>query len=86
MLIGKERCVCAFLNAFSMTQPAISNHLRVLREAGLVASGSEAQRNVEQGGVRINGERVDDKGLQLEPGSYVLQVGKRKFARVTLTG
>ncbi|AYN22011.1 tyrosine--tRNA ligase [Alcaligenes aquatilis] len=60
--------------------------LRVLREAGLVASGSEAQRNVEQGGVRINGERVDDKGLQLEPGSYVLQVGKRKFARVTLTG
>lgn len=60
--------------------------LRVLREAGLVASSSEAQRNVVQGGVRINGERVDDKGLQLEPGSYVLQVGKRKFARVTLTG
>ncbi|HRL21527.1 MAG TPA: tyrosine--tRNA ligase [Alcaligenes sp.] len=60
--------------------------LKVLREAGLVASGSEAQRNVEQGGVRIDGERVDDKGLQLEPGSYVLQVGKRKFARVTLTG
>ncbi len=60
--------------------------LRVLREAGLVASSSEAQRNVEQGGVRINGERVDVKGLQLEPGSYVLQVGKRKFARVTLTG
>ncbi len=62
------------------------NLLKVLREAGLVASGSEAQRNVEQGGVRIDGERVDDKGLQLEPGSYVLQVGKRKFARVTLTG
>ncbi len=62
------------------------NLLRVLREAGLVASGSEAQRNVEQGGVRIDGERVEDKGLQLEPGSYVLQVGKRKFARVTLTG
>ncbi|MGE8548676.1 MAG: tyrosine--tRNA ligase [Alcaligenes sp.] len=60
--------------------------LKVLREAGLVASGSEAQRNVEQGGVRIDGERVDDKGLQLEPGSYVMQVGKRKFARVTLTG
>ena len=62
------------------------NLLKVLREAGLVASGSEAQRNVEQGGVRIDGERVDDKGLQLEPGSYVLQVGKRKFVRVTLTG
>ena len=36
MLAGKERCVCAFLSAFPMTQPAISNHLRVLREAGVV--------------------------------------------------
>ena len=35
MLAGKERCVCAFLSTFSMTQPAISNHLRVLREAGI---------------------------------------------------
>ncbi|MCX5591053.1 tyrosine--tRNA ligase [Alcaligenes endophyticus] len=60
--------------------------LRVLREAGLVSSASEAQRNVEQGGVRIDGERIEDKGLVLEPGTYVLQVGKRKFARVTLSG
>lgn len=60
--------------------------LRVLREAGLVSSASEAQRNVEQGGVRIDGERVEDKGLTLEPGTYILQVGKRKFARVTLSG
>lgn len=60
--------------------------LRVLREAGLVSSASEAQRNVEQGGVRIDGERVENKGLVLEPGTYVLQVGKRKFARVTLSG
>ena len=37
MLAGKERCVCAFLSAFPMTQPAISNHLRVLREAGVVS-------------------------------------------------
>jgi tyrosyl-tRNA synthetase len=59
--------------------------LKVLREAGLAASGSEAQRNVEQGGVRINGERVEDKSLQLDAGTYVLQVGKRKFARVTLS-
>ena len=36
MLAGKERCVCAFLSSFPMTQPAISNHLRVLREAGVV--------------------------------------------------
>ncbi len=59
--------------------------LKLLREAGLVASGAEAQRNVEQGGVRIDGERVEDKGLQLETGIYVIQVGKRKFARVTVT-
>lgn len=60
--------------------------LRVLREAGLVASSSEAQRNVEQGGVRVNGDRVEDKSLQLATGTYVVQVGKRKFARVTLAG
>jgi tyrosyl-tRNA synthetase len=59
--------------------------LKVLRGAGLVSSGSEAQRNVEQGGVRIDGQRVEDKSLQLSPGTYVVQVGKRKFARVTVT-
>jgi len=59
--------------------------LKALREAGLAASASEAQRNLEQGGVRVNGERVEDKALTLSAGSYVLQVGKRKFARVTLT-
>ncbi len=58
--------------------------LKLLREAGLVASGAEAQRNVEQGGVRIDGNRVEDKGLQVVPGTYVIQVGKRKFARVTV--
>jgi tyrosyl-tRNA synthetase len=59
--------------------------LKILREAGLAASGAEAQRNVEQGGVRVNGDKVEDKSLQLTGGVYVLQVGKRKFARVTLT-
>jgi len=58
--------------------------LKVLRESGLVASASEAQRNIEQGGVRIDGARIEDKGLTLAAGSYVLQVGKRKFARVVL--
>lgn len=58
--------------------------LKVLREAGLVSSGAEAQRNVEQGGVRVNGDRVEDKSLQLEAGTYVIQVGKRKFVRVTV--
>lgn len=60
--------------------------LKVLREAGLVASGAEAQRNVEQGGVRVDSQRIEDKSLQLSAGTYVVQVGKRKFARVTLTG
>lgn len=58
--------------------------LKLLREAGLVASGAEAQRNVEQGGVRVDGDRVEDKGLQVKAGTYVIQVGKRKFARVTV--
>jgi len=66
--------------------PAPLGILKVLREAGLAASGAEAQRNVEQGGVRVDGARVEDKSLQLSAGTYVLQVGKRKFARVTLTG
>ena len=59
--------------------------LKVLREAGLAASASEAQRNIEQGGVRVDGDRISDKSLQLPPGTYVMQVGKRKFARVILT-
>ncbi|SMF49517.1 tyrosine--tRNA ligase [Pseudogulbenkiania subflava] len=57
----------------------------VLKEAQLVASTSEALRMIQQGGVKIDGEKVEDKGLQLDRGvTVVLQVGKRKFARVTL--
>jgi tyrosyl-tRNA synthetase len=59
--------------------------LKLLREAALVTSGAEAQRNVEQGGVRVDGDRVEDKSLQLGAGTYVIQVGKRKFARVTVS-
>ena len=58
---------------------------KVLKESQLVPSASEALRMVEQGGVRINGEKVTDKGLALKKGeTVVLQVGKRKFARVIL--
>jgi tyrosyl-tRNA synthetase len=56
----------------------------LLKQAGLVASGSEALRLVEQGGVRIDGTVVSDKALKVAAGTLVLQVGKRKFARVTL--
>lgn len=58
--------------------------LKILRETGLCASGSEASRNVEQGGVKVDGTKISDKNLQLETGTYVIQVGKRKFARVSL--
>lgn len=58
---------------------------QVLKHAGLVASTSEALRMIDGGGVRIDGEKVENKGLNLAAGTtVVLQVGKRKFARVTL--
>ena len=58
---------------------------QVLKSAGLCPSTSDALRMIEQGGVRVNGDKVSDKSLRLAAGStYVLQVGKRKFARVTL--
>ncbi len=57
----------------------------VLKAANLTASTSEAMRLIEQGGIKIDGERVEDRAMQLVSGrSFVLQVGKRKFARVTL--
>ncbi|HET9404544.1 MAG TPA: tyrosine--tRNA ligase [Burkholderiales bacterium] len=59
---------------------------QVLKQAGLTASASEAVRMIEQGGVKIDGEKVGDKALKLARGArVVLQVGKRKFARVTIT-
>ena len=57
----------------------------LLKQAGLVPSTSEAMRMVEQGGVRIDGATVSDKGLKLPGGKYVVQVGKRRFARVALS-
>ena len=57
----------------------------LLKQAGLVPSTSEGNRMVEQGGVKIDGATVSDKGLKVEAGTVVLQVGKRKFARVTLS-
>jgi tyrosyl-tRNA synthetase len=58
---------------------------KLLKESQLVSSASEAIRMIEQGGVRINGQKVSDKGLAVKRGdTAVLQVGKRKFARVTL--
>ena len=57
----------------------------LLCAAGLVPSNGEGNRKIEQGGVRIDSAVVSDKGLKLPAGTYVLQVGKRSFARVLLT-
>ena len=57
----------------------------LLKSAGLAPSNSEANRLIEGGGVRVDGAVVSDKGLKLPAGTFVVQVGKRKFARVTLS-
>ena len=57
---------------------------QLLKQAGLCASTSEALRLVDQGGVRIDSPTISDRGLKVEAGSFVVQVGKRKFAKVTL--
>ncbi len=57
----------------------------LLKQAGLTASTSESFRMIQQGAVKLDGEKVTDKGLELPRGSVVVaQVGKRKFARITL--
>ncbi|WP_290871405.1 tyrosine--tRNA ligase [Aquabacterium sp.] len=73
----------------SLAQPEGGEGLGIgalLKAAGLVASTGEANRLIEQNGVRVEGETVGDRGLKLKAGVYVVQVGKRKFARVTVTG
>ncbi len=57
---------------------------QLLKQAGLAPSSSEAGRLVDGGGVRVDSSVVSEKGLKLEAGTYVVQVGKRKFARVTI--
>jgi tyrosyl-tRNA synthetase len=58
---------------------------QLLKQAGLTPSTTEAQRMIEQGGVKLDGERVSDKGLKIQPGrTVVAQVGKRKFGRITI--
>lgn len=58
---------------------------KLLKAAGLVPSTGEANRMLKQGAVRVDGERTEDRALVLSAGSYVVQVGKRRFARVTIS-
>jgi len=75
------------LQEFSFEAPASGLALtQVLKLAGLVPSTSEAQRMIEQGGVKINGNPVADRTLRLSPGEpFVLQAGKRKAARIRIS-
>ena len=58
---------------------------QLLKQAGLTPSTAEALRMIEQGGVKIDGEKVSDKNLRISKGKTVVaQVGKRKFARITI--
>jgi tyrosyl-tRNA synthetase len=56
----------------------------LLKQAALAPSTSEAIRNVEQGAVRLDGAKIVDRGVVVRPGTYVVQVGKRRWARVTV--
>ncbi|WP_426344330.1 tyrosine--tRNA ligase [Pseudoduganella sp. R-32] len=58
---------------------------QLLKQTGLCASTGEGLRMIDQGGVRIDGTVISDKALKIEAGTFVLQVGKRKFAKVTLS-
>jgi len=56
-----------------------------LKTAGLTPSTSDANRNIEQNGVKMDGVTITDKQIKVEAGTYIVQVGKRRFAKVTLT-
>ncbi len=57
---------------------------KLLKEAGMVPSVGEANRNIDQGAVRIDGEKVTDRATKMKAGTYTIQVGKRKWAKVTV--
>jgi len=60
--------------------------LQILKEAGLASSNSEASRKIEEGAVRVDGEKVTDRGVLFKPGStHIFQLGPRRFARVAIT-
>ena len=75
-MTGVQTCALPILGGLAI--------VHVLKQANLTPSTSEATRMIEQGGIKIDGAKVADKALKLPAGTYVIQVGKRKFARVTL--
>jgi tyrosyl-tRNA synthetase len=81
-----EKAVPEDLPLREITVEALGARLaNVLKEAGLVASTSEANRKIDEGAVRIDGTRITDRGLVVKPGAeHVFQVGSRRFARLKL--
>ena len=59
---------------------------RILSELGWVSSLSDGRRAIRQGGIRLDGEPVAEDGVDLEPGTYLLQSGRRRFVRLTVKG
>ena len=56
----------------------------IMKETGLADSTSNAGRLIQQGGVRVDNERISNKDMNLIPGTYIIQAGKRRFAKVTI--
>jgi tyrosyl-tRNA synthetase len=58
---------------------------KALTEAGLTKSNGEARRSIDQGGVKLNGEKVSNTNLELTAvGEYIVQIGKRRFVRIVI--
>lgn len=71
--------------SIAANQDGLVSVLQLLKQSGLTASTSEAMRMIEQGGVKLDGQKVSDKGLMIQRGEAVVaQVGKRKFARIAV--
>ena len=58
--------------------------MKLIKEAGMVPSNAEAGRNIDQGGVKLEGEKVSDRALKVKAGTYTVQVGKRRWVRITV--
>jgi tyrosyl-tRNA synthetase len=70
--------------SFTMTDGVILL-ARAMTEAGLTKSNGEGRRAIDQGGVKLNGEKVSDTNLELAAeGEYIVQIGKRRFARIVI--
>ncbi|NPA82810.1 MAG: tyrosine--tRNA ligase, partial [Epsilonproteobacteria bacterium] len=78
--VHKQRDLPSDIKEFELKGPIWI--AKALVESGIEPSTSQARRDIKQGAVRVNQEKISDEQLKLESGEYILQVGKRKFAKV----